>query len=170
MLITNYHVLEDEDILEGKEIEISLNNDRVNYKLLIDKNRKIFTNDIPYDVTIIEIRQEDNFEFIQFLEVDENINKENPNEIYRKLYVYLLHYPSGFNAEYCLGKIKDIDMNDCHIEHLCQTNNGSSGSPLINSENNKVMGFHKGKEENDEWNVGTYLKGPIEKFYEKNKK
>ena len=56
-----------------------------------------------------------------------------------------------------------------NIEHLCETKYGCSGSPLINYNNNKVLGFHKGKEEKEDWNVGTYIKGPLEKFYEKNK-
>ena len=38
-----------------------------------NSERKRYTNK-EFDVTIIEIRQEDNFEFIQFLEVDENLD------------------------------------------------------------------------------------------------
>ena len=169
VLITNYHVLEKKDIIEGKEIEIFLNNDRFSFKIRIDKNRKIYANEIPYDVTIIEIKKEDAIDLIEPLEIDENIYKENPNEIYKKIYIYSLQYPNGFNAEYCLGRIKNIFIEDCHIEHLCETKYGCSGSPLINYNNNKVLGFHKGKEEKEDWNVGTYIKGPLEKFYEKNK-
>ena len=73
VLITNYHVLEKKDINEGEEIEISLNNDRFSFKIIIDKNRKIYANEIPYDVTIIEIKKENAIDLIEPLEIDENI-------------------------------------------------------------------------------------------------
>ena len=169
VLITNNHVIEKKDLTEGKKIKISLNNGRVSYSISIDKDRKIYTNEIPYDITIIEIKQSDKFENVTFLDIDEEVYKDKPNEIYKKKSIYLLHYPYGFNAEYSLGTIINLDENDGNIEHSCQSNNGSSGSPLINSCNYKVMGIHKGRKEEEDWNVGTFIKTPIEKFFEANK-
>ena len=31
------------------------------------------------------------------------------------------------------------------------------------------MGIHKGRKEEKDWNVGTFIKTPIEKFFETNK-
>ena len=53
VLITNNHVLEKEDILIGKKIKFSINNDEIDYEIEIDKSRKIYTSD-KYDITIIE--------------------------------------------------------------------------------------------------------------------
>ena len=48
--------------------------------------------------------------------------------------------------------------------HFSHSNNGSSGGPLINLKNNKVIGIHKGF--NGKINLGTILREPIEKFFE----
>ena len=58
VLITNYHVLNENDIKPGQIIKFSMNNDCKDYKILIDKERKAYT-DKDYDVTIIEIKKDD---------------------------------------------------------------------------------------------------------------
>ena len=80
---TNNNVLGKKDIIPGKKIELSLQNNKITYQLKIDKDRKVFT-DSELDVTIIEIKNSNNFN-ISFLEIDENniINKE-PKKIYQK--------------------------------------------------------------------------------------
>ena len=50
--------------------------------------------------------------------------------------------------------------------HLCDTLPGSSGGPILNMINYKVMGIHKGAEEKNNWNLGTLLQLPIKKFNE----
>ena len=59
LLITNYHVLNEQDIIPGDTINISLNNEQIFKKIKIDINRKKYTNK-DLDVTIIEIKKEDN--------------------------------------------------------------------------------------------------------------
>jgi len=44
---------------------------------------------------------------------------------------------------------------------------GSSGSPIINLPNFKVIGIHLGGHPNNNYNIGIFLKEPIEKLYEK---
>ena len=53
------------------------------------------------------------------------------------------------------------------IVHKCSTETGSSGCPIIYIVNNKVIGFHKGAYSKGDFNLGTILKGPIEKFKDK---
>ena len=48
--------------------------------------------------------------------------------------------------------------------HCCNSTNGSSGGPLINLKNNKVIGIHKGY--NGKINLGILLREPIEIFCE----
>ena len=44
------------------------------------------------------------------------------------------------------------------LGHNCNTQSGCSGGAIINKDNNSVIGIHKGKEENSEYNIGIYMK------------
>ena len=54
-------------------------------------------------------------------------------------------------------------MNDYDIKYKCNTDYGSSGSPILNLSTNKVIGIHKGfeKEQTDSFNIETLLKYPL---------
>ena len=173
VLMTNNHVLKEEDIKPGKIIKFSLNNDKIFYQIKIDESRIKYTEEKQYDITIIELKNTDDLEEISFFDIDNQINNENPNKIFNNKDIYLLHYPKENIMEYSIGKIKSIYENNYTINHLCNSNAGSSGGPLINTINFQVIGIHKGAAEGaKKYNFGTLLKEPIEKFkeiYEKNK-
>ena len=76
LLITNNHVLNEHDIMTGKVINISLNNEQINKEIKIDSNRKKYTNK-DLDVTIIEINNEDNIK--NYLSLDDNILNNDIN-------------------------------------------------------------------------------------------
>ena len=59
-------------------------------------------------------------------------------------------------------------MNNNEINHKCCTEKGSSGSPILNLSNNKVIGIHKSHSINHNFNVGSLLKYPILNFINKN--
>ena len=165
VLITNNHVLEEKDISKGKKINFTINNDKISKEITIDGSRKAFTNQ-NYDITIIEMKTSDNIDFKTFLQIDENVFKDDPIDFYRQKAIYLIYYPHGNKAAYSSGKIKNINLDSNKIEHICSTKPGSSGCPIINLNNNRVIGIHKGAEKNKNWNLGTFIKQPIEKFYE----
>ena len=50
--------------------------------------------------------------------------------------------------------------------HTCSTKRGSSGSPILNLETNKVIGIHKEGSINYNFNIGTFLKHPLLDFFE----
>ena len=50
------------------------------------------------------------------------------------------------------------------IEHLCSTEPGSSGSPILNLSNFKVIGVHKGANYGQDINLGIFFKLIIEDF------
>ena len=83
VLMTNYHVLKENDILPGKIIKFSLNNDKKKLKIKIDELRITFTSK-KYDITIIEIKKEDGLNRDSFLEIDNEIfdNLEKIKQIY----------------------------------------------------------------------------------------
>ena len=164
VLMTNNHVLNVNAIKPGETIKFSINNDNKYYNISFDKSRRTYTNK-SYDVTIIEIKEEDKINEISFFDLDKQIYKENSNEIFRNKQIYLLHYPKGTEMEISLGVIKTLSKDNQKIEHLCDTSGGSSGSPLINKDNFQVIGIHKGGAEGAKnYNLGTLLKKPIEQF------
>ena len=168
VLITNNHVLNKKDIEIGKEIIFTTNNEKNFYKISIDTRRKVYTNEKPFDITIIELIKEDkNVLNNIFLEIDEyllNSNITTYDDVYNQKSIYLLHYPNGEKMEYSIGVIKNISLDNCDIQHYCATKDGSSGCPIINLSNYKVVGVHKAAMEIKNWNLGTLLKGPIEDF------
>ena len=51
VLITNNHILGDKDLILNNIIKITLNDNKISKKILLDKNRRVFTNQ-KYDITI----------------------------------------------------------------------------------------------------------------------
>lgn len=100
------------------------------------------------------------------MELDENIFNEASESFYDSKSIYILQYPNGNNSSVSFGFINNI--KDCNIYHLCSTETGSSGSPIINLFNNKVIGIHKEGSKIFEFNKGTILKKPVKEFYEQN--
>ena len=167
LLITNYHVLKEKDIMIGNIINISLNNEKIFKEIKIDSNRKTYTNK-NLDVTIIEIKKEDNIN--NFLLLDDNIinnNIHNYNNIYKNESLYILNYINGKDIYTSYGILNNVDENK--IIHKCNTDQGSSGSPIILLKNNKVIGVHYGrpKQINFNFNYGSLLKIPILEYINK---
>ena len=168
VLMTNNHVLDKDDILPNKTIKFSINDGKKEYKIEIDNSRKTYTNK-EYDVTIIEIKENDNLDQNSFFDIDKQIFNENAIEKYANKQIYLLHYPKGERMEYSMGVIKGICEDNYNIQHLCDSSGGSSGAPIINRTNYQVLGIHKGgAKSGNNFNVGTLLKEPIEMFNKEN--
>ena len=143
-LITNNHVLESKDIEINKSVKISLNDEKEFKKIKIDETRIVITNK-EKDFTLIEINPNiDNINIENCLELDENINIEEEFLItkYGNKSVYTIHYPKNYNVLVSYGLISKI--NEDQINHLCSTDSGSSGAPIISLENMKVIGVHYG--------------------------
>ena len=60
--------------------------------------------------------------------------------------------------------MKQIETDGYNITHYCCTDIGSSGSPILRLSNNKIIGIHKGRLINFEFNRGSFLKEPINEF------
>lgn len=159
VLITNNHILNENDIDIGRTIKITINNDKVIREIYIDSSRKKFTN-INLDFTIIEIKPNtDNIK--SFLNIDENINNENLFKIkYKNKSLYTLHYPEIKNIKISFGLLdKFIDK---YIFHKCTTHKGSSGSPILSLDTFKVIGIHYGAIGNG--NLALFIKYAIDAF------
>ena len=167
VLITNNHVLSQKDLEINEFITISLNNEKEFKQIKIDDSRLYFTNK-ERDITIIELKEEiDNIN--NFLELDDKLNNEH--ELYEDIYtnspIYIINYPKGKNLELSYGFITNIKKEK--IKHLCSTENGSSGSPILLLSNNKVIGIHIGayKDDNKNLNVGVLINFFIDEINQK---
>ena len=139
ILITNNRIIDEATIKNNKEIKVTIN-DKEEKNININKNRMIIISK-KYNVTIIEIKpDEDNICY--FLDLDSNYLNKKSNFFNEA--IYIIHYPT-FQKEQkaCVsyGMLKNkADSND--IVYSCNTNSGSSGSPIIRLSNNKVIGIH----------------------------
>jgi len=75
-----------------------------------------------------------------------------------------------YNEAKYISPYKITSIDNLEIKHTCSTEYGSSGSPILNLETNKVIGIHKEGSINFEFNKGTYLKNILIDFIQKNKK
>lgn len=169
VLITNSHVING-DYLKNNRYLVACKADQNNiYNIDFNIPRRFYTNK-DLDCTIIEIKHEDNFGLKYFLEVDEDIEEDDLNSIYEDKSAYTIHFPKGNDAAYDIGKIKKIiPYPHCLILHQCNTDYGSSGCPILSYETFKVIGIHRGADNLNNFNCGTFIKYPIEKFYEEMK-
>ena len=89
--------------------------------------------------------------------------KDDLNEKYKKKSVYIIHYKNGKTVKYSPGIITNITEDKINNINLnCITEEGSSGSPIINLQNYGVIGIHRGFF--NKINKGILLKIPIEEF------
>ena len=171
VLITNNHILGENDIKNDKTIIISLNNEKEKKFIKINNKRKRYTNEI-LDVTIIEI-EETKDGIYDYIELDNEIinmyksrNEEiinNFQDIYINHSIYILNYLNGENIVVSYGLISKINKKE-GIYHQCNTNKGSSGSPILSLKNNKLIGVHYGATKIFEYNKGTLIIYPIIEF------
>ena len=160
VLITNTHIIDNEFINLNKKVKISTNDNKNIVTINIDENDIIYISPITnYDIIIIKIKE--NNELYDYLEIDESIFNNSSENIYENNSFYLLHYQKSDKACVSYGngitKIKD----NKNIIYKCEINSSSSGAPILNLISNKVIGIHKGNYINNEFNLGTFLKYPL---------
>ncbi len=161
VFITCYHVLNEEYIKQNDAIKLGINDELYEINIKLDNNRKVFL-DEKYDLTIIEIKEIDKVNDINFLELDKHLLLENPIQRFKSdNSIYILQYPKGCKASVSYGIIEEF--YGFKIQHLCCTESGSSGSPILNLKTNQVIGIHNG-EINEIFNFGTFLKEPLDKI------
>ena len=163
-LMTNFHVLNKNYYDKTKEIDLLINDEKIVKSINFTKKRQIYFND-KYDIIIIEILDIDEIE--NFLELDDNLFRDKENTLYKQKTIYVLQYPNGKNASVSYGILRSFnEIKESEIRHSCSTEKGSSGSPILNLETNKVIGIHKEGSINFNFNMGTFLKYPLIDFIE----
>ena len=95
------------------------------------------------------------------------MNNNNSNVEYIDETVYIIQYPEG-KLSVSYGVLDKILEDKKYIfNHKCSTKVGSSGSPILNSNNNKLIGIHK-ESNYKNYNRVTFLNYPIKEFIKLN--
>ena len=90
------------------------------------------------------------------------INNRNKNDKYLDETIYIIQYPENkLSVSYGILNSIYIDKK-YNFNHKCSTRGGSSGSPILNINNNKVIGVHS--EGFSKFNKGIFLNEPIKEF------
>ena len=162
VLMTNYHILNEKYYNQNEELDLFINDD-TDVRIINLKIKRITYFNEVFDLTLIELKEGDNIN--NYLELDDNLFKNEIKAFYRNISIYVLQYPLGNNAAVSYGLSNGI--NNYEINHTCSTEHGSSGSPILNLLNNKVIGIHKQGTKNFNYNIGTCLQFPLYDFFEK---
>ena len=166
-LITNYHIIS-QDLVDKKEsILVQIEKENKEIKILLDTNKrfiKCFKK--PIDITIIEIIESDKIiNNVKFLWYD--CNYLLGYDQYSESDILILQHPLGEETQLGIGKI--LNIQEFEFEHSIETDNGSSGSPVILIENLKVIGIHKQSNKKNNNGIGTFI-GQMFKEIESEKK
>ena len=95
----------------------------------MDSSRNIYISE-QYDITIIEIKKEDNINPNSFLDFDEKIYQDYPVELFAKKSVYIIQYPCYLNASVSYGIINNINGKK-ELRLFCITMKGLLDLPLL---------------------------------------
>ena len=133
VLITNNHLI-NEPLLYKKDENISINiKEETEIEKINLNDRMKYTNE-EYDITIIEIKDQDNIK--NYLELDDNIindilSNKNSNKEYIDETIYIIQYPEG-KLSVSYGVLDNIFQDKKYnFNHKCSTKGGSSGSPIL---------------------------------------
>ena len=154
VLITNNHIWKESNNFEKIKLII---NDELK-EIIIDKSRLKYINE-EYGVNIIEIKDIDDIDKDIFLEIDSS----NLNEL---ISIYLLYY-SEENKEIVkfYSKIQKIYENNI-FEFDSNNLPDLILSPIINKNNNKIIGINICSRDKDDFNKkkGIFINKIIEEF------
>ena len=158
-LITNATILPFSEIIPGKKIEFIFNNN--SYVLTIDDTRKIYRNKDDYNITIIEIKKEDNLDINLFVDIELN-DGLNLDDFKKKSIFLLIKENDTIKFKEC--KIIGLGQKDFEIEYSCDLDKEVYGCPIVDIINNKIIGIHKNYDMEEKISKGILLNTPIKKF------
>jgi hypothetical protein len=156
-LMTNAHVITKKMITNQEKIKIKYDNETKEINLeLNEKERIIFCfMDFGIDITIIEIIPKDGIkDKTYFL----NPNTDNNYEEFIGKNIQIIQFPDGKKLSKSEQKITErFTKIDYMFYHNASTIEGSSGSPIILKDDDKVLGIHKGGIRGKKKNVGIFI-------------
>ena len=150
VLITSNNILKHYDFKKDKQIILQLAKEKQK-TLIVNDERKIYScNKGDYDVLFVEIKQNDELDINNFLEIDESLYKKNelvPNV--KEKDIYLMHYPEDDSKIiYTFTTMNKVSSDKYKINNLKTINKCLIGCPILNYSNFKIIGVFNSNEEN----------------------
>ena len=140
VLMTNYHIIDPDYYESKKNIIVSTKENRI--VININENKILYSSPInEYDLIIIKLNESKN-EQNQYLEIDSKIFSDNSEKAFEDESIYILHYPSGGKPSISFGYGFN-QINNYEMKHLCNTENCSSGSPILSLSSGKILGIYR---------------------------
>ena len=168
VLMTNYHIIDPDYYESKKNIIVSTRENRI--VININVNKILYSSLInEYDLIIIKLNESKN-EQNQYLEIDSKIFSDNSEKAFEDESIYILHYPNGGKSSISFGYGFN-QINNYEMKHLCNTENCSSGSPILSLSSGKILGIHRGcirEKDGKLINFGTFLKFPLNELNHNN--
>ena len=142
VLITNNNVINDDILARKKDIIIELFCTSSKKQKTLNLSNRTAYNNKKLGISIIEIVNKDGFKNINMFELDEDMLSSGKTDKIIDKSIYMIH--SNQETLYVsYGLVNDIGKNQSYnFMHTCKAFNGSSGSPILNLENNKIIGIH----------------------------
>ena len=163
VLMTSNRIINIQNLTPGNKIELYLNHIKRNIINNIDNNRKCYSSDV-YQLTIIQIKNEDILYDIDFIEVD------NENDTYQKE-IYLIYFNKSkeYQNNYFGQIVRTFDNNKFAFRLTKNYNDinikEALGCPILNYSNDKIKGIHISlPKKNDGLFFGMFLSKAIEDF------
>ena len=170
--MTNEHVITKEHINKKEEILINYDNEKKFLIIKLDKKERIiesFKETLGLDITLVEILLKDKIDNSFFL--TPNYNYTETYEEFINKDIEIVQYPKGNNLSLSKGKIlKIFESNDYIFFHDADTENGSSGSPIVLKGEETVIALHRGSTKDKTKNIGIFIGIIVDvmKAYKKN--
>ena len=156
-LMTNAHVITKEMITNQEKIKIKYDNETKEINLELNEKERIIFCFMAFgiDITIIEIIPKDGIkDKTYFL----NPNTDNNYEEFIGKNIQIIQFPDGKKLSKSEQKITErFTKIDYMFYHNASTIEGSSGSPIILKDDDKVLGIHKGGIRGKKKNVGIFI-------------
>ena len=112
--------------------------------IINDEVKTIKTGYIKYrneelNISMFEINEYKKYN-INFLEIDDNIYKNDIESYYKKESIYIMNYKNENDISISFGVINNI--NESEMRYSCNLKDNLHGIPLFNLSNNKLIGIH----------------------------
>ena len=135
--ITSYGMIDENFLNKNNKIEISLDNDRIKKTIKLNKDKIIYMNK-AFNITIIEIKNNEKFNDINYLKFDDELFTDYILENHLYIFDYRNHEDNSVSILYdSINKIVGYNLiisNNIYVE----------GMPILNLKNNNVIGIYTG--------------------------
>ena len=163
VLITSYQILNEDYLNNNNQITLLLGDYNQQKLISLYPGRNTYYNK-EYNTTIIELNENDYIN--NFIELDDNLFRNDLKTLYKNESIYTLHYLNGGKALVSYGILEQL--NNYNIKHSCEIQSGAEGAPILNLTNNKLIGISLETKDKLNYNEGIILKYPIEDFINQN--